>query len=375
MSEKRVVVLGAGPSGLAVAACLRRRGLNPTILERSEAVGSTWRNHYRRLHLHTVKEHSALPGLGWPEQVPTYPARQDVVDYLEAYAAKFELLPRFGEEVTRVRREGDAWELTHTSGSTRADAVVVCTGYNRVPHEPTWPGEEGFTGAILHASKYLDGSPFRGKRALVVGAGNTGAEIALDLWEHGASSVELCIRGPVHVVPRDLLGLPAQITSLRIMQHLPPKLADKITLSLLRFVVGDLSRWGIRRPKLGPVSQVLREKQIPLIDVGTVALIRQGKIVVIPGIERFDAEGVHTVDGAAHPVDVVILATGYRAGIAAFLEESEGLLDERGYPTVFGAEAAPGLFFVGFRNPLTGQIHDIAREAERVAAAIAGGGR
>ncbi len=371
--EPEVVVLGAGPSGLAVGGCLRQRGVEFVMLERSDAVASAWRNHYERLHLHTVKQHSSLPGLAWPAHVPTYPSRQEVVDYLEAYARRYALSARLGETVTRVRRDGDRWAVEHTSGTTRARSVVVATGYNRTPKIPTWPGGETFAGEVLHSSRYRNGRARRGKGALVVGAGNSGAEIALDLWESGAR-VALCVRGPVHVVPRDMFGIPAQVNSLRVMSRLPVKLADRLSLAMLDRVVGDLSPWGIRRPSIGPVSQVVEKKQIPLIDVGTVALIKQGHVRVVPGVERFTERGAVFEDGRELALDVVVLATGYRAALDDFLEGAERYVDARGYPRFFGDDApAPGLYFVGYRNPLTGALHDIANEASRVADRIARG--
>jgi len=372
-----IVVVGAGPAGLGVAACLRARGVEAVILEGREEVGSSWRRHYARLHLHTTKHYSALPGMAWPAHVPTYPSRQDVTEYLEAYAERFDLRPRFGEEITGIRSEageGDPrWTLVHTSGTSQTSALVVCTGINRQPRRPSWPGMEGFTGEMIHAAEYRDGRAYRGRRALVVGAGNSGAEIALDLWEHGAK-VSLCVRGPLHVVPRDVLGVPAQVASLRLMRHLPPRLADRLSLMMSRAQVGDLSPYGIRRPRLGPVSQVMRTGRVPLIDIGTVALIRQGKVRVVGGIDRFAGERAHTVDGEDLEVDLVVLATGYRSGLGELFGEQERarLLDGRELPRSFGAAAAaPGLYFVGFRNPITGQLHDIARESERVAATIA----
>lgn len=369
--EAEVVVLGAGPSGLAVGGALRMRGVPFEVLERADALGHTWRNHYDRLHLHTVKQHSSLPGLAWPAHVPMYPSRDDVVAYLESYARHHGIEARLGEAVTRVRREGDRWAVEHTSGSTRARRVVVATGYNRVAHTPAWPGRERFKGAVMHSGEYRNGRAFKGRSALVVGAGNSGAEIALDLWESGARTA-LCVRGPLHVVPRDVFGIPAQVNSLRVMSRLPPRVADRLSLLMLDRVVGDLTPWGIRRPALGPVSQVLENKQIPLIDVGTVALIKQGHIRVVPGITRFTEGGVALDDGRALDVDVVVLATGYRPALDAFLDDAPRYTDARGYPTHFGADApAPGLYFVGYRNPLTGALHDIAREATAIAAHIA----
>ncbi len=369
--EAEAVVLGAGPSGLAVGGALRMKGVSFEVLERADAPGHTWRTHYDRLHLHTVKQHSSLPGLPWPAHVPMYPSRDEVVAYLEAYARHHRIEARLGETITRVRRDGDRWAVEHTSGTTRARHVVVATGYNRVPHIPTWPGREGFAGEVIHSGAYRNGRAFKGRRALVVGAGNSGAEIALDLWESGARTA-LCVRGPLHVVPRDVFGIPAQVNSLRVMSRLPPRVADRLSLLMLDRVVGDLSPWGIRRPAIGPVSQVLVNKQIPLIDVGTVALIKQGHIRVVPGIARFTEAGVALDDGSALDLDLVVLATGYRPALDAFLDDAPRYTDARGYPTHFGADApAPGLYFVGYRNPLTGALHDIAREATAIAAHIA----
>lgn len=365
-----VIVLGAGPSGLAVSACLKRRGVTPVILERAGQVGSSWRNHYERLHLHTVKRFSSLPGMPWPEDVAMYPSRQDVVDYLDAYARRFGLAPRFHEDVKRVSNRGGRWAVETQTGELHARALVVATGYNRVPKAVTWPGLEDFSGTVIHSSGYRNGRAWRAERVLVVGAGNSGAEIALDLWESGATPA-LCVRSPIHVIPREVFGIPAQINSLFLMGRLPRPVADRVSRALLDRVVGDLSRWGIRRPDEGPVTQVVTRGRIPLIDIGTVSLIKQGKIAVFPGVRRFTRDGVVFEDGRAERFDHVVLATGYRAGLDAIFEDSGRLLDARGYPRWHGAEGrVPGVYFIGYRNPLTGALHDIAREAERVAAHI-----
>jgi indole-3-pyruvate monooxygenase len=369
--QTSVIILGAGPSGLAAAACLREKGVPFVILERSGAVGSTWRNHYERLHLHTIKQFSALPGLPWPSTVPMYPSREEVVAYLERYAAKFQIAPRFGCEVTSARHDGSHWVVRAGEDELRAPALIVATGYNRVPKQPSWPGQDRFRGVIIHSSAYKNGAAYRGKRALVVGIGNSGGEIALDLWEHGAAT-SISVRSPIHVVPRDLFGLPAQVNSLFLLGRLPPKIADRIANALLDRVLGDLSRYGLHRPTLGPVSQVLEQGRIPLIDIGTVELVKQGHIKIFPGPRELTENGVTFTDGREIPVEVIVLATGYRAALEGVLEDAERYVDERGYPRRHGVEAeTPGLYFIGYRNPLTGQLHDIAVEARRVAGAVA----
>lgn len=368
--QTTVIILGAGPSGLAAAACLREKGVPFVILERSGAVGSTWRNHYERLHLHTVKQFSALPGLPWPSTVPMYPSRAEVVAYLEGYAAKFQIAPRFGCDVSSARHDGSQWVVRAGDDEIHARALVVATGYNRVPKQPTWPGQALFRGEVIHSSAFKNGAAWKGKRALVVGIGNSGGEIAIDLWEHGAETA-ISVRSPIHVVPRDLFGMPAQINSLFVLGRLPPKIADRIANALLGRVLGDLSRFGLHRPVLGPVSQVLEQGRIPLIDIGTVELIKQGRIQVVPGPRELTETGVIFTDGRELPIDVIVLATGYRAALEGVLEHAERYVDDRGYPRRHGIEAeTAGLYFIGYRNPLTGALHDIAVEARRIAGAL-----
>ncbi|HSO00574.1 MAG TPA: NAD(P)/FAD-dependent oxidoreductase [Candidatus Nanopelagicales bacterium] len=370
--ETDVVVVGAGPSGLAVGACLRERGIGFEILEQADAVGASWRRHYERLHLHTVKYFSALPGLRWPEGTPMYPSRAQMVDYLERYAARFRLVPRFGQAVTRAARVGEGWTVQTAGGEIRSRALVIASGYNRTPVVPSWPGQERFGGQVLHSSAYRNGAAFKGQRALVVGLGNSGGEIAIDLWEHGAE-VSISVRSPMHVVPRDLFGIPTQIQTVALMGRLPPELADRISLRMLDRAVGDLSRYGLHRPAVGPATQIVREGRVPLIDIGTVALIKQGKIRVLPGPREITETGVVFSDGRELGFEVIVLATGYRAGLSDFLEEAWRYTDERGYPRWHGAPtSARGLFFLGYRNPLIGALNDISREAPRVAGHVAG---
>lgn len=366
------LVVGAGPSGLAVAACLGEAGVDYAIVDRAAAVGAAWRTHYRRLHLHTARSSSSLPRWPMPRSWPTYPSRAQVVEYLDGYARHFGLAPRLGATVTRARREGGAWRVDVAPGpGYRARHLVVATGYNGVPRRPDIPGLDAFPGEVVHSAAYGDGARFSGREVLVVGVGNSGAEIAIDLHEHGARP-SLVVRSPVHVVPRDVLGLPAQRTAIALAR-LPPRVQDRLTAPLIRLVMGDLSRFGFERPARGPVELLTATGRVPLIDVGTVRLVKEGKIRVTKGVERVDGDVVRFVDGARARFDAIVLATGYRAALERFLDGAERVVDARGYPTVHGAEAQlPGLFFCGFRNPPTGALRESALEAERVAAAIAG---
>jgi len=364
------VVIGAGPAGLAVSACLKRAGQPHVLIDKEAAVGAAWRRHYERLHLHTAKKWSALPGLPFPRDYPTYPSRAQVVSYLERYAEAMQLEPRLGVEVTRVRREGSRWRVeTKHSGSYDAAAVVVASGYNAVPERPSWPGLATFSGPIVHSCDYKNGQAHAGKRVLVVGSGNSGAEIAVDLWESGAQ-VAMVFRGPVHVVPRDAFGMPAQRMTL-LLSRLPSKVADRLSEPLRELTVGDLTPFGIRRPPVGPLELLETTGRVPLIDIGTIALIKQGAIKVYPNIAEVAGSQLRFVDGRLASFDALVLATGYRAGLARWLEGADAILDARGLPREHGRESGlPGLYFCGFKNPTTGALREIAIEAERIAATL-----
>jgi cation diffusion facilitator CzcD-associated flavoprotein CzcO len=204
---------------------------------------------------------------------------------------------------------------------------------------------------------------------LVVGAGNTGAEIALDLVEHGATPT-LSVRTPINVVPRDFLGLPMQVTSIRL-RRLPITLADRIGRVVSRLAFGDLARYGLLRPDLGPLSSIKMRGRIPLIDVGTVAAIKRGAIVVKPALARFSEGGAVFSDGSALDLDAAILATGYLPGLAGIVGVP-GALDDEGYPRDFKAGGAhPGLYFVGYEDVSTGLLREIGLQAEAVADDVA----
>jgi len=164
------VIVGAGAAGLAAAACLQKQGVPFVLLEKSNQVGSSWRNHYDRLHLHTDRANSRLPNLPMPEHYPKYPARAQVVEYLELYARHFGLEPKFGQEVVSATRRDGVWQTKSQAALYESPNLVVATGYTRVPHVPTWPGQADFQGPIRHSSAYQAGRPYTGQRILVAEA-------------------------------------------------------------------------------------------------------------------------------------------------------------------------------------------------------------
>jgi cation diffusion facilitator CzcD-associated flavoprotein CzcO len=366
LSNREAIIIGAGPAGLACAATMRAKGLEVTVVDKADSVGSSWRRHYDRLHLHTDRNHSGLPGLAMPRSYPRYPSRAQVVDYLESYAARFDIRPTFGTAITSLRQERGRWRADTASGDIVAPVVVVATGIASAPYHPSWPGSEAYRGVTIHSSDYRNPSPYQGKRVLVVGFGNSGGEIALDLTEAGVD-VALAVRGPVQLLPRDLLGLPI-LTWAILYQHLPARLVDTINAPILRLALGSFEKLGLRRAAKGPRQMIEEDGRVPMIDVGTLRKIRDGSIKLRGGIDRFTGDGVVFDDGKTGNFDAVILATGFRLDLRPLVPDLADVFDDNGAPLATGrATAAPGLYFCGQTISPTGQLREIGLEAERIA--------
>ncbi|WP_411079904.1 flavin-containing monooxygenase [Streptomyces sp. cmx-18-6] len=373
--DRPVYVIGGGPGGLAAAAALRARGVRAVVLEKSGSVGSSWRGHYDRLHLHTTRRWSALPGLRIPRAFGRWVGRDDLVRYLEAYTEHHELEVVTGVEVNRVDRAPDGsgdWQLTATGGRIlRGRAVVVATGFNHTPRVPDWPGRDTFTGELLHAAEYRDPAPYAGKDVLVVGIGNTGAEIAADLAEGGASRVRIAVRTAPHIVRRSTAGWPAQATGI-LVRRLPVWLVDRAGAVMARIAVPDLAAHGLPRPDTGLYSRV-RQGAIPVQDVGLIDAVKTGRVTPVAAVASFDQDAVVLVDGTRLTPDAVIAATGYDRALEPLLGHLD-VLDARGRPVVHGRRTprqAPGLYFTGFTNPISGMLRELARDAGKIAKRVA----
>lgn len=369
--EAETIIVGAGPAGLAVGAELRRSGAAFVMLERGQHVGESWHRHYQRLALHTPKRHSALPGLPFPRDYPTYPSREQVIAYFEKYARTFDLHPEFGRDVSRCTQGADGrWVVSTDAGDYRARNLVMTTGLNRVPRVPRWPGQETFPGPVVHSYDYSNGERFRGRRVLVVGFGNSGAEIATDLLEHGAHPA-VAVRSKVNVIPRDLFGIPIIIFAL-LWKPFPARFADAMNALTLRLAVGNLSSLGLSKRDDGPFAQIDEAHKIPVLDVGTLAHIRSGEIDVRKNVESFDGATVRFADGTHERFDAVVLATGFTTGLASMFPNESEVLDGQGRPRINGRESSlRGLFFCGYELSRGGVLREIGIEARRIAATIA----
>ncbi len=373
-ADRPVYVIGGGPGGLAAAYALRAQGLRAVVLEKSDRVGASWRRHYDRLHLHTTRRLSSLPGLAMPRRFGRWVSRDNVVRYLEKYAEHHELEIVTGVEVSRIERspDGTGWLLHATGGrELTGAAVVVATGYNHTPRVPDWPGRDTFKGGLLHAGDYRNAEPYAGRDVLVVGIGNTGAEIAVDLVEGGAARVRLSVRTVPHILRRSTAGWAAQYTGV-LVRRLPVSLVDRLAGPVGRLSVPDLSAHGLPRPDTGLYSRV-NEGSIPVQDVGLIDAVRKGRVEVVAAVEAFDDGKVVLADGTRVEPDTVIAATGYTRALEGLVGHLD-VLDARGKPVVHGARCpdnAPGLFFSGYTNPISGMFRELAIDAQKIAKVVA----
>jgi cation diffusion facilitator CzcD-associated flavoprotein CzcO len=372
LSEPTVVIVGAGAAGLSSAGALKRRGIESVVLEQDVEPGGTWARRYDRLRLHTVRSFSGLAHVPIPTTYPKYLSRDDVIAYLKEYASHFKLNVVRGVAVTRIRADGSDHEwLVETKPQSatdghavwRARVVVVATGQYRVPVIPSWPGTELYRGRLAHSVTYRNASPYIGQRVLVVGAGNSGAEIATDLIDGGAGSVAVSVRTPPPIVPRDPFGMPVQRTSI-LLSALPAAISNRFGAMTARLTIGDLARYGMPKGEFAPYTT----RRVPLIDVGFVDALKRGRVAIRPAVEQLTETGAIFVDGSSEPFDAIVAATGFSTGLESLID-APGVLDDAGEPIATSGDttAQPGLFFVGFVHTLRGHLFEANRASRRLA--------
>ena len=371
--SRQTVVVGAGAAGLATTAALVAAGQPVALLERADRVGAAWAGRYDSLHLHTVRWLSGLPGLPIPRAFGRWVARDDLVRYLEAYGRHEGVEPELNVTVTRVDRDGEVgarWVVRTDTGDRPAARVVLTTGYSHTPRRPAWPGVETFTGDLRHSADYREPSAYAGQHVLVVGAGNSATEIALDLLGVGAT-VSLSVRTPPNIVRREAFGVPSQVFGVAL-KRAPAAVMDPLAALMRRISVPDLRDVGLPATR-DPYSQFRRTGTVPILDTGIVDALRTGRVKVVAATESVDGPRVCLADGSSLEPDAVIAAIGYTTGLEPVVGHL-GVLDGRGVPLVHGAAehpSAPGLHFVGIKAELSGLLREIGIEARAVGKTLA----
>ncbi|KAL2500804.1 Indole-3-pyruvate monooxygenase YUCCA2 [Forsythia ovata] len=349
------VIIGAGPSGLATAACLKEKGIPSLIIDRSNCIASLWKfKTYDRLKLHLPKNFCMLPLMPFPASCPNYPTKQDFVTYMEAYARHFNLEPEFNQTVVSARFDG-FWRVT-TVGIKMEEREYVCqwlivaTGENAEEVVPEFEGMDEFVGPITHSSSYKSGDSFQSKKVLVVGCGNSGMEVALDLCNCKARP-SLVVRDSVHVLPQEMLGISTFGLAMKLLRWFPVRLVDRFLLAISHFMLGNTAKLGLKRPNLGPLELKITMGKTPVLDFGTLENIRTGNIKVVPGIKKFTRHGVEFLDGTVENFDAIILATGYRSNVPAWLKGNDLFCEKDGFPKETfpkGWKGGNGLYAAGF---------------------------
>ena len=200
--EHQVVVVGAGPAGIASALALKDVGLSPVVFDQADRIATSWRSRYDSLRLNTWRRFSHLPGRPFPKGTPTFPSRDELIEHLERHAGEDGIELRLGTRVESIKRGGDEWVINTGTGEIRAHQVIVATGLEQTPVVPDWPGRETFEGEVIHSSAYRNPAAFEGQRVLVVGPGSSGLQIAWELAESTADKVWLAVRTPPNIFLR-----------------------------------------------------------------------------------------------------------------------------------------------------------------------------
>ncbi|PAN43512.1 hypothetical protein PAHAL_8G241000 [Panicum hallii] len=336
MEEQTVVlIVGAGPAGLATAACLTKLSIPHVIVEREDCSASLWRNRaYDRLKLHLAKEFCELPHMSYPADAPTYIPKDQFVKYIDNYIERFDIRPKYQTAIESCSYDEGrkCWFSVardmKTSVVVRYTArfLVVASGENSAENIPVIPGLRDFAGEAIHSSRFRSGAAYSGKNVLVVGCGNSGMEIAYDLASHGANT-SIVVRSPVHVMTKEIIRL-----GMTLVQHIPVNVVDGLLVRLANFVFGDLSRHGIVRPKAGPLQLKAETGRSAVIDVGTVGLIKKGIIKVLGNISKIKGSIVEFENGRESAFAVIVFATGYKSTANTWLKNGESMLNNAGLP-------------------------------------------
>ena len=284
------------------------------------------RTSLRPAALNTSGKLSHLPGRPYPEGTPDFPSRDQMVEHLERHAAEDGIDRLLDTTVDCIDRNDDGWLLWTSAGKIHARQLIVATGHQNTPFTPEWKGLSDFKGELLHSADYRNPEPYRGKKVLVVGSGNSGMEIAHDLAEGGASEVRLSVRTPPNIIP--LEGASGEVIA-SVLYKLPLRVGDAVTRFNRRQNIGDLSEYGLPVPEEGLFSRLRRLGQVPpILSEEVIESIKERKFEVVGAVESLDATGVQLADGERIEPDAVICATGYRTGLEPLVGHL-GVLDEQ----------------------------------------------
>ena len=370
----RIAVIGAGCSGLAAVKMLLENGLtNLVCFEKNDRIGGNWvysaaESHSsvcETTHIISSKWLSHYRDFPMPPEYADYPSHREVLAYFQAYAKKFDLerFIRFNSNVQKVEKlENERWRVAiQGEKPEESDYLLVANGHHSVPRHPEW--KEQFAGRYLHSHAFKNNSGFEGKRILVVGAGNSGCDCAVET-SRVAARVDISVRSPQYIVPKFFLGKPTD-TFAAGMLWLPRAVQDALHKISLRIQVGRYSYYGLPEPDFPPT------KAHPTVNSEMLEKIRHGKVHPRPGIESVKGQTVHFTDGTATEYDVIIAATGYRMAFPFFDKNFIDWEDATQIPLylrVFHPDHK-SLFFIGLVQP-QGSVWPLSEAQARLVAQL-----
>ncbi len=381
MSEDRslpVCIVGAGSSGVAAAKALKQKGVDFECFEIGSDIGGMWRyendnglsSAYRSLHIDTSRHNLGYPDFPIPDRYPDFLSHAQVLEYLESYADRFGVRPhiRFRTRVEDVRPHAEGgWQVRLAGGGThRYRAVLVANGHL---WDPRWPDFAGrFDGPVIHSHHYRTAEPFREKRVLVVGIGNSAVDIAVDVCRQAKSTI-ISTRRSAWIMPKYIMGVPVDRWSAFLMRRLrlPTRLTRSLMRRLMYLAVGDQARYGLPRPAhpIWREHATLSQELLPYVG--------HGWIRVKPDVRELQPDAVAFADGTTEPVDAIIHATGYKATFP-FIDPALFEVKDRSvalYRRMLPPEL-PGLFMVGLVQPVGPTIPLVEIQSRWLAAVLAG---
>ncbi|HEX4149621.1 MAG TPA: NAD(P)-binding domain-containing protein [Pirellulales bacterium] len=370
--SQKYCVLGAGSSGLAVVKNFAAAAVEFDCYEREDDIGGNWHfgkpgsSIYQSTHLISSKRLTEYPDFPMPDEDAEYLHHSRVLAYLRAYARHFGLYERiqFNTAIERVEPDGDQWLVTLAGGQQRRyRGVVIANGHNWDPRLPNYPGK--FAGQILHSSQYKSADVLRGRRVLVVGAGNSGCDIAVEAAQNAERTLHSLRRG-YHFLPKFVGGKPADVVGERMLRwRLPLALRRTVARVLMRLLVGPPTRFGLPRP-----DHRLFETH-PIINSQLPYYVGHGDITIKPDVAELAGDCVRFVDGSQERVDVIVYATGYQISFP-FLD-SRHLNWRDGRPQLYLNIFHPQhetLLFCGLIQPDSGQFGLVDYQAQLMARVI-----
>lgn len=374
----RICVIGAGPSGITAAKNLQEQGLtNITVFEKSKQIGGNWvydedNEHssvYETTHIISSKRWSQFEDFPMPDDYSDYPSHKQLLAYFNAYVDRFDLKKyiKFSTNVIRVNQlERHKWQVLfedeHGTCEEVFDYLLIANGHHWDPYLPEYPGD--FHGESLHSHQYKKAMPFKGKRVLVVGGGNSGCDIAVETSRVSAST-QISMRRGYHIFPKFIFGKPTDVAVSKV-QWIPAVLRQKLINVVVRALQGRYAKYQLKKPDCGPLEIH------PTINSELLYFIRHGKIQPAPGIERFSGNTVHFTNGCSAEFDSVIFATGYKISFPFFAHEERLNFSNATQVPLYRKMMHPdfeSLYFIGLCQP-QGCIWPLADYQSKIVARI-----